>query len=488
MGRVFIGRRVLFAHRTSDVVWTVGGIDSRPASTIYFGKDGASSSSANDPSQSSKQQKKKKKQRQDEKKVCIADYLTSHVKYAFYFVQHPLKFAATLPCFNMANKDGRLDSFPMETCLIVLDPRFDPIATTSSPSSPYSSPFTANGSDKATAVAALGLAGVGGGNNEDNGNFIEGDSGLINMSSSSLVAAAMREPHLVQRLANGYKLWPDATISDGGDSASNTNGISATYADGFGNDRVSQASEYDMAAALCRHNSRVAQELGVEHLALAWEVLTTFLTPSASLLLGAGGSDEETEEGDRTSMEEDTDGDDIDNNLNDEEEGEEEEAPVEGIGDDDDDEEEAKERRGESEDEIGIGKGLGDSFSRGSGRKTTSNVQTPSSLRTSRNNSAGIFSNTRHVMSGGSIGTLTTFTLPKEHVVDATTNHTLSSTASHAAATEKGSTRGVASKMAALALDVPSVSAPIQATNLEPMELPWLYQETVRLLDGKMKS
>ena len=476
---------MLFAHRTSDVVWTVGGIDSRPASIIYFGKDGASSSSANDPSQSSKQQKKKKKQRQDEKKVCIADYLTSHVKYAFYFVQHPLKFAATLPCFNMANKDGRLDSFPMETCLIVLDPRYDPIDTTSSPSSPFSSPFTANGSNKATAVAALGMAGVGRGDNDDNGNFIEGDSGLSNESSSSLAAAAMREPHLVQRLANGYKLWPDATISDGGDSASNSNGISATSADGVGNDRVSLASEHDMAAALCRHNSRVAQELGVEHLALAWDVLSTFLTPSASLLVGAGGSDEETEEEDRTSMEEDTDGDDIDNNLNDEGDGEEDEAPVEGIGDDDDDEDEAKEKKDESEDEIVIGKGFGDFFFRDSGRKSTSNVQTPSSLRTSRNHSAGSFSNSRHVMSGGSIGTLTTFTLPIEH---ATTNHTFDSTVSHAAATEEGRTRGVASKMAALALDVPSVSAPKQATNLEPIELPWLFQETVRSLDGKIKS
>ena len=52
----------------------------------------------------------------------MSDYLTRREVYAEYFSQHPLRFSDTLPCFNIANKDGRLDSFPMETCRIVLEP------------------------------------------------------------------------------------------------------------------------------------------------------------------------------------------------------------------------------------------------------------------------------------------------------------------------------------------------------------------------------
>ena len=512
MGRVFIGRRVLFAHRTSDVVWTVGGIDSRPASTIYFGKDGASSSSANDQSQSSKQQKKKKKQRQDEKKVCIADYLTTHVKYAFYFVQHPLKFAATLPCFNMANKDGRLDSFPMETCLIVLDPRYDPIAThfssVSSLSSSLSPSFpsftggteggaTISSSDGAiaslatgiapqfsTTASALAMAGVGDDTNDNGEDFIEGDGGV---SSSSLAGAVMREPHLVQRLAHVYKLWPDSSVFVGNDNSNGDNDIGVSRNDSQSNSRVSQASEYDIAAALCHHNGRMTKELGAEHLALAWEMLATFLAPSGNLLIDAAGSDGEIEEEDRDSVEEDTDDGDNNDFVENEEEDEEDEVQVDGNRDDDDDVvEEKKEKEGDAnQSTFGIGKGPGQGLFREPQHKT-SNLQIPSSLRTSRNHSAGSLSHSRHSLSGGSIGTVTTFAISKEHVEDTVIDHATTFAASGADGDGDGRRKGVASKLAALSLGVPPAAASNQVTevvsNLEPIELPWLFQETVRLV------
>jgi hypothetical protein len=407
LGRVFIGRRVVFAHRTSNFVWTVGGIDPRPAATIYFGKPGGDVAPTSDG-----KLKKKKKQRHEEKKVCIADYLTQHAKYAFYFVQHPLKFATTLPCFNMANKDGRLDSFPMDTCLIVLDPRTD------APSSPSGGGVRALAS---TPTAALAAAGYG----DNDGDETEG-------------GASLREPHLVQVLADGYKLWPDAQRLAGSSGSSG-------------------ASEFGAAAALCRHNGGVARAAGAGHLALAWAVLAALLAPAGSLLAGDAGFAGETEEEDEDSAgaEAESDGD----NYAEEEEEEEEEE-----------EKEEEEKEEEKKDEDA---GAGESDA-GEAKKVR-DARTPP-LRTTRSGSSS--------GSGGEGGTKASAAAAREGAnggAAPTAGVNVAAPAGKRATRRgRGSTREIAELSPPVAASMAAAPPPAPTAEPELLALPWLFEETVR--------
>jgi hypothetical protein len=86
LGRVFIGRRVKYAHREGGGY--IGGIDPRPGAAITFVQMSNS----------------KKKRGTLAVRVCITDYMSQHARYSEYFKQHPILFASSLPCFKIANK------------------------------------------------------------------------------------------------------------------------------------------------------------------------------------------------------------------------------------------------------------------------------------------------------------------------------------------------------------------------------------------------
>ena len=72
LGRHFIGRRVIYTHRTGG--GTVHGIDPRPASEIFFGSGKG--------------------------KRSVFEYLSKKD----FFMKNPQRFGSTLPIFNIPNK------------------------------------------------------------------------------------------------------------------------------------------------------------------------------------------------------------------------------------------------------------------------------------------------------------------------------------------------------------------------------------------------
>lgn len=101
LARHFLGARATFTHRAGGGL--ISGLDPRPAASIGFQRVEGTGSS--------KKSRKRGRPGQVEL-VFIAEYLTK--KYS----KLELLFADTLPCFKIANEDGRVDFFPLELCFI----------------------------------------------------------------------------------------------------------------------------------------------------------------------------------------------------------------------------------------------------------------------------------------------------------------------------------------------------------------------------------
>jgi hypothetical protein len=283
-----------------------------------------------------------------------------------------------------------------------------------------------------TPAAALAAAGSYG---DDDGDEAEG-------------GASLREPHLVQLLADGYSLWPDAQrLADGSGSGSGSGG----------------ASEFGAAAALCRHNGGVARAAGAGHLALAWAVLAALLAPAGSLLAGDAGFDGGTEEEDEDSADAEAESDGGNYAEEEEEEDEEEEEEEEEK-----EEEEKEEGGGKDEDE-----GAGESDS-GEGKKVR-DARTPP-LRTKRSGASS--------GSGGEGGTKAAVAAAREGAnagAAPTAGVDVAAPAGKRATRRgRGSTREIAKPSPPVAASMSAVQPPAPTAEPELLALPWLFEETVR--------
>jgi len=247
-------------------------------------------------------------------------------------LRNPLLFSETLPCFKIANKDGRLDYFPIETCYVVINKVPHGLSQSVGPSSPSSfktlHPSITNQQSNPPPFQNLSYESSHSSNHHFNFNHIFVDGKPQTSSTSTTTSSPPSPPFtlsspqfksysnhstvesktnsLVVELAKKYRLFPSSTDSP---------------------------HECTTAEELCRFNGQVATDLKANHLAIIWHTVANLLSsgkPDSESDHSDSDSDIESESS-SDSDENDDDDDDEDENDDDDDDDDDEEEDEDGI-------------------------------------------------------------------------------------------------------------------------------------------------------------